>query len=53
MVEIVNNTVIVRLPKCLLVLSRAQFLAALQAGKRWKRRQALAPRLGPAPGEPR
>jgi hypothetical protein len=32
-------------PKCLLMLTKAQFIAALRAGKRFKRREAFQAQL--------
>ncbi len=46
-IQIIDGQVIVRLPKTTLVMSKAQFIEALRAGKRWKRQQAMATRLRP------
>lgn len=43
-----SGLVIIRCPKCILALSREQFLAAIKEGKAWRRRQALVARLTPA-----
>ena len=44
--EIREGWVLVQAPKCLLVLSREEFTAALKRGKAWRRSQAMAARLG-------
>ena len=44
--EIREGWVLVQAPKCLLVLSREKFIAALKRGKPWRRSQAMAARLG-------
>lgn len=36
--------VVLELPKCIVVLSRAQFLAGLKRGKAWRRAEALRTR---------
>jgi hypothetical protein len=38
---------LVTLPKCVLVLRRAEFIRALARGKWWKRRQAMRARIAP------
>jgi hypothetical protein len=40
--------IIVQLPKCVLALTRRQFLEGLQAGKRWTRRRQFAVRTAQA-----
>ena len=40
-----GNEVIVRLPKCVLAMSRERFIECLRQGKRWRRQQSLAQRL--------
>jgi hypothetical protein len=50
-VEVKDGLYIISLPKCVVVMSKAQFLEALKKGKWWRRRQALAARVPPA--EPR
>jgi len=44
-VEFEEDQVLVRLPKCVLVLSRTQFVQALKAGKAYRRAEALRARL--------
>jgi hypothetical protein len=44
-IEIRGNWVEIRANKCLLVLTKAEFIASLKRGKAWRRRQALAARL--------
>lgn len=44
----VDASAVIRLPKCLLVLTKAQLVAALRRGKAFARRQALAQRQSPA-----
>ncbi len=48
-----DGQVIIPLPKAVLVLSREQFVEALRAGKRYRRRQAMADRLRQASGHRR
>jgi hypothetical protein len=38
---------LVTLPKCVLVLTKAEFIRALARGKWWKRRQAMRARIAP------
>jgi hypothetical protein len=51
-IELKDGVYLVRGPKCLLVLTKAQFIAALQAGKRWKRRAAFKARLAAVQEDP-
>jgi hypothetical protein len=44
--EVRDGWYIVRLPKCVLVLTRQQFIEALRRGKWWRRQQAMAARRG-------
>jgi hypothetical protein len=44
---ITQGWVLIDIPKGLVVLSRQQFIEALQAGKRWKRAEALKARQAP------
>jgi hypothetical protein len=46
-VEVRDGLYIVRLPKSLLVLTKAEFIQALRRGTWWGRRQALRARQGP------
>jgi len=39
--------VVLELPKCIVVLPRAQFIAGLKRGKAWKRAAALRARQAP------
>lgn len=39
------DLVLLRIPKALVVLTRAQFIEALKRGKAWRRREALAARV--------
>jgi hypothetical protein len=48
-----GNEVIVRLPKCVLAMSRERFIECLRQGKRWRRQQSLAQRLTTSAQEPR
>jgi hypothetical protein len=43
-----NGQVLVKGPKCLIVLTKAQFVEALKKGKAYRRRQALQDRLAAA-----
>jgi hypothetical protein len=40
-------------PKCLLLLTKRQFIQALQAGTRWKRREAFQARLAAVTDRPK
>jgi hypothetical protein len=46
-VTVRDGLYIVTLPKCVLVLTKTEFVRALARGKWWKRRQAMAARLEP------
>ena len=54
-----DGEVIVHLPKCVLVMSRQQFIEALKRGKAYRRRQAMQARqqdtasAGTVPGDVR
>jgi hypothetical protein len=43
-IQVIGGLYVVQGPKCVLVLDKAEFIRALQAGKRWKRKQALQAR---------
>jgi hypothetical protein len=43
-VEIREGLYILTLPKCILVLTKAEFIQALRRGKWWRRREALQAR---------
>jgi hypothetical protein len=45
-IDMCEGQVIVRLPKCVLVMSKPVFIEALKAGKAWRRREALQAREG-------
>jgi hypothetical protein len=40
--------IVIDIPKAVLVLTRRQFIDALRAGKRWRRREAFAARTAKA-----
>jgi hypothetical protein len=40
--------IVIDIPKATLVLTRRQFIEALRAGKRWRRRQAFQARVAQA-----
>jgi hypothetical protein len=46
-VEVRDGRYIVRIDKAILVMSKAEFIRCLQAGKRWKRAEALRARQAP------
>jgi hypothetical protein len=48
-VEFVGDDVLIRIDGGLLVLTRAQLIAALKRGKAWKRREARQRREGNGP----
>jgi hypothetical protein len=52
-VEMKDGQVIVTLPKAVLVMSQAEFVAALKKGKAWRRAQDLARRQAEAEASPR
>jgi hypothetical protein len=43
-IELHQGWYVVTLPKCVLVLSKDEFIQALRRGKRWRRREALRAR---------
>jgi hypothetical protein len=44
-IEFVENQVIIRIPKAVLVMTKQEFLRALKRGKAYRRAQALKTRL--------
>jgi hypothetical protein len=51
-IHIEQGQVIIQAPKCLLVLTKAEFIAALKRGKAFRRREAQAAREGASMAEP-
>jgi hypothetical protein len=47
MKAITQGVVLIQIPKALVVLTREEFIAALQRGKAWRRREALEARQRP------
>jgi hypothetical protein len=44
-IEFIDNQVIIRIPKALLVLTKAQFIEALRQGKAYRRREQYMKRV--------
>jgi hypothetical protein len=47
-IEVKDGSYIVKAPKCVLVLTKAQFIEALQRGKAYRRVQQRSARLAPS-----
>jgi hypothetical protein len=52
-IEVKDGFYLISLPKCLVVLTKAEFIQALRRGKWWRRREALAARVPPVEPRPR
>jgi hypothetical protein len=52
-IEFRQGWYVVALPKCVLVLSRAELIQALRRGKWWRRREALRARQPAAQPQPK
>jgi hypothetical protein len=50
-IEFVDNQVLIRIPKALLVLTKQEFLQALKRGKAYRRREQRAKRMANAAQE--
>jgi hypothetical protein len=44
-VEFIDNQVLIRIPKAILILTKQEFFQALKRGKTYKRQQALKARM--------
>jgi hypothetical protein len=42
MIELKDDRYVIRLPKMVLILTKAEFIEALRRGKAWRRREAMA-----------
>jgi hypothetical protein len=51
-ISVVAHQYMIVLPKMTLVMSKQQFVECLRAGKRYKRRQAMAKRMEAVPERP-
>jgi hypothetical protein len=50
-IEVVDHQYVIRLPKMVLVLTKAQFIEALRQGKAYRRRERQAQRMAAAAQE--
>jgi hypothetical protein len=46
-IKVIDGLYVVQGPKCVLVLTKQEFIVSLRRGRWWKRRQALQARLTP------
>ena len=52
-ISIEGGQVVIKATKCLIALTKAEFLQALKRGKAFRRREQMAQRLARLPQEPR